>query len=65
MVTSGDQRECEQPSTEKCQDLGYVSKLEFSSPADGLDVGCSMNQEINDESKVFGLKFSRLYEFEF
>lgn len=45
--------------------MGYVSKLEFSSSTDGLDVGCAINQEINDESKVFSLKFRRLYEFEF
>lgn len=38
IVTSGNQRGYEQPSTETCQNLGYVSKLEFSSSADGLDV---------------------------
>lgn len=67
IVTSGDQRAYEKASTEKCQDLGYSLKVEFSSSADGLDMGCAINQEINDESKVIVLsqKFNRLYEFEF
>lgn len=49
-----DQRGYEQPSDEKCQDLGYILTAEFSSSAHGLDVGHGNNQESNDESKAFG-----------
>lgn len=46
----------------KCHVLGYILKVESSSSADGLVVGGAVNQEISDESKVFGLsqKFNRL-----
>ena len=46
---------------------GYILKVESSSSAEGLGVGCEMSREIGAESKAFGLcpKFNRLCEFEF